>query len=125
MYVKVYPCGQYDWLKFSETYCIKHSFFEGYQYPVEDALIEIDLNEAINHGIASGGAALVVSLALMLPRWVFIGMRSDFRRWRERRAEKRKTRQIARSASRKEPALRREQNDPASNTGEAEFHQKK
>lgn len=71
-------------------------------------MLEVDLHQAIGHGIIGGGAALLVTLFLLIPRWIFIGMRSDFRHWRERKMAKREAKQAARYSDRKEPSLRRE-----------------
>lgn len=45
----------------------------------------IDWRQALGMGILGGGVALIFSLALLVPRWLWIGMRSDIRRRRERK----------------------------------------
>lgn len=48
-------------------------------------LQSIDWKQALGMGILGAGAALLFSLALLVPRWLWIGMRSDIRRRRERK----------------------------------------
>lgn len=49
--------------------------------------LSIDAKRLVGQGLVGAGAALLVGLIIMIPRWIWIGIRSDLRRRRERKAD--------------------------------------
>lgn len=64
----------------------------------------MDWKQAVGEGILGAGAAAVVSLPIVVLRWAYIGMKSDYRKFKEKRASRRAARQ---SATRVEPPISR------------------